>query len=217
MFTNFKAVSSLGADSIQISLSWEWKYEPGKPMPSCKAFCCTIPEASLVGDSIFTNDEILQWVTDNILDIIDPETRVANIEAYCSDVSNKKRVLNKYELTGGSSIFCTQQLIFPASDIDKIFIICVYGGETFESRVLAVNTEREISYQIQKPMAFLPFGGTKLKFSEASTLKRRVLITKYKGQEIYSVIPEGERLSITKNLEEASIERIVFLSSLIGN
>ncbi len=220
MFSNLRIVPVLQGNDIQISLSWEWKYGEGKPMPFCKVFCCTIPESRLVGDAIFTNEEILEWVTTNILDIKNPDTRIANIDAYCSDASNQNRIMNKYELTWGSSIYCNQQLIFPKSDLDKFFLICVYGSETFESKIFAVNTDQELSYQILKPHPIFSFGGSrakKLKLTDASVHKRRVLVTKYNGQEIYSVLPEGDRLILPEGLEEVPIDRIQFLSALIGN
>ncbi len=220
MFGNLKIVSALRESNVQINLSWEWKYSSGKQLPYCKVFCCTIPESRLIGDAIFTNEEILEWVTTHILDIKNAETRVANIEAYCSDVSNQNRSLNKYELTSGNSVFCYQQLVFPKSDIDKFFLICVYGSETFEFRILSVNTDQEIGYQVQKQRPLFSFGGqrtAKLKFTDASMLKRRVLVTRYNGREIYSVIPEGERLNLPGGLAEDQIEKVVYLSTLIGN
>ncbi len=221
MFDNLRVTSKVIDQQIAIDLQWVWKYKEGEKLPECKVFCCKIPENSFLRESIFSQQEIKNWINRELIDISIPETRVFNIESYANNpVTNKNCVLYKYQLNNGGSIFATQQIRFPIEDSNKIFFVCIYSDENFESMVLSVDDPNmTIPFKITKPGFIDTFRGKKqntLTFEDSGE-RRRVLVTEYEGTPLYSIVPNGTRYYIEKDITNEDIKKAVYLSSLIGD
>jgi len=221
MFENFNVTSRAATDHIEINLQWHWTLTDGMvSLPYCKVFCCTIPESLLLRDSIFSQNEILAWINREVLDLSNPDTRISNIESYYNNPSNKSHCkLNKYQLMSGGGIHSTQQLIFGIEDLNKVFLVCVYGERTFEIKIFAVKTLDTIKPTITKPGFFDKMKGNnsnKLSFEDSGD-RRRVLVTNYNGEMLYSILPGGNEFFVDKDFGEENIVEVVYLSSLIGN
>lgn len=220
MFENLRITSGATEDHLEVNLSWDWKYEVGKPLPSSTVFCCTIPEVQLLRDSIFSQDEIIQWINRNLFDITTPQSRVGNIEAYYYNPANRDKCwLNKYQLANGGSIYFIQQMRFSKADINKIFLVCVYDELSFESKVFAIDPGKKLDYECTAPGFFDMLAKRNyktLRFADEGD-KRRVLVSSFEGGDVYSVLPGGSTYYLDKDFDEKNIKDIAYLSSLIGN
>ncbi len=224
MFENLRIVCTPSESNIAVNVMWEWKFDGTGPLPSCNVFCCTIPENQLLQDAIFSQDEIVTWMTRTMLDILTPQTRASNIEAFHMNPANKERCqFNTYQLTSGGSTHDSKVLHFPVSDMNKVFIVCVYDNDgNFDYSVFAPDIGGKISYTCEEPRGgFMKLfggkskGGRKLIFSDSGN-KRRVMVTSYNGADVYTVIPNGTSYNIDSDFDINSIKDVVYLSTLIG-
>ncbi len=221
MFDNIRINASVAPNAVNVNVMWRWRYERGMPLPECTVFCCSVPEVQLLRNSIFTKDEIISWVNKNMIDLSNPDTRVGNIEAFWNSPANKNCCrLHKYSLANGANILANQNLQFPLSDTNKVFIVCVFGIRTFEIMVVAANPPGFVPYEVVLPGWLDSLRGKKdkiLKFSDAGD-KKRVLITELDGMPVYSVLPDGAEFNIENDgTDNRRIGDVVYLSSLIGN
>jgi len=221
MFDNLRVTSRVVDQQIAIDLQWLWNYEEGKKLPECNVFCCKIPENRLLKESIFSQQEIKNWINRELIDISVPETRIYNIEAYANNpVTNKNCVLYKYQLNNGGNIFATQQLRFPMEDSNKIFFVCIYSDSNFESMVLSVaDPEMTVPFEFIEPGFMDKLRGKKqnsLRFSDSGD-RRRVLVTDFEGAPVYSIVPNGNFYYIDKDVTRDDIKQAIYLSSLIGD
>ena len=222
MFENLKITSAAASDRLEVNLQWKWKYIPGGPTPSCEVFCYTIPENQLLRDSVFSQEEIIRWVVENKgIDIASPETQRENLRAFCRNPMNRNVCrLNRYTLNSGGNDVSVQRLEYPLSDIDKIFFLCIFGEKTFETRVFAIDTKETcIPYDFSGGRKFLGMfgGGRKMISFHDSGNRRRVLISRYQNEEVYSILPGGDTYYLDDSVSQEDIVRVVYLSSLIGN
>ncbi len=220
MFENLMVTSGATEDHLEVNLSWKWKYENGAPLPSCTVFCCTIPESQLLRDTIFTQDEIIQWINRQMFDISSPQNRISNIEAYYNNPANQNKCwINKYQLNSGGGIFFVQQMRFPVTDINKVFLVCVYGEKSFEPKVFAIDPDKKIEYDLTQPSLFDKLAKKNyqtLSFKDAGD-KRRVIVSSFDNEKVYSVLPGGSTYYLDKEFDKNQINDVVYLSSLIGN
>ncbi len=222
MFENLRIISRVAEDRIAVNLQWQWKYTPGGPLPGCNLFCCAIPEGRLLQDSVFSQSEIISWINREMIDISSPATRIENIENfYRNPVTNKDCILQRLQLSNGGSVFATHQLTFPLTDLNKVFLICVYGVNNFESSVFAVEApEQTVPFEFVQPTFFEKLRGKTenlIKFNDRGD-RRRVLITTFEGADVYSILPAGlNEYHLGKDVTPENIKEVVYLSSLIGN
>lgn len=223
MFDNLRIICTPYANNIAVNLMWDWKYDSFGPMPSCDVFCCTIPENLLLQKAIFSQEEIIKWINENMLvGILEPQTRISTIEAFYMKPENQGRCQhNSYQLTSGNTIYNSQVLNFPASDMNKVFFVCIYDKENnFDYRVFAPNLGNKIQFTCEEPRSFLGIfgskkGARKLIFNDNGE-KRRVMVTTFQGSDIYTVIPNGTTYYIDNDFDLNSIKEVVYLSTLIG-
>lgn len=222
MFENLRITSSVASDHLEINLQWKWKYTRGGHIPACEVFCCTIPENQLLHDSIFSQEEIIKWIVERKgIDIMSLETRRDNLRAYYNNPTNKSNCrINRYTLNNGGNELSVQRMEYPLKDIDKIFFICVYGEKTFESKVFAINTQEDsIPYEFvtsNKLFGILGIGKKMIRFNDSGG-RRRVMISKYNNEEVYSILPGGDEYYLIKDVSSDNKVKFVYLSSLIGN
>lgn len=221
MFENLRITSGVSGDQPEINLQWRWKYNPGDTLPKCEVFCCTIPESQLLRNSIFTKTEIIEWIRANKgINIYSVDTRIDDLHAYYNNPTNKGSCwLNEYQLINGGNISSIQMMRFPATDLDKIFFVCVYGERTFEARVFGIDTQSGgVPYDLVKPGVLDKVRGKtnySLRFNDSGK-RRRVLVSRYNNDEVYSVLPSGTEYDLDKDIDPEDIEKVVYISSLIN-
>ncbi len=223
MFKNLRIVCVPNEKNISVNVAWEWAYEEG-PLPSCNLFCCTVPENQLLQDSLFSQEEIINWINANMIDVLTPETRISNIEAFHMNPVNKSRCqYNSYSLAAGGRIYENRLLTFPVSDLNKVFLVCLMDAEgTFEYNVFAPDLGKKINFTVEDvyrsmlDKLFKRASARKLIFDDEG-YKRRVMVTEFAGDKVYTVLPDGTEYIVDERFNPEEIKDVVYLSTLIGS
>ena len=221
MFDNLSVDSSSNEKEININIQWRWRVTDPSSPPSCKVFCCAIPENHLLEELLFGYDEIINWINSEVVDISSPETRIQNLQDYYNKPANNryKCWLNQYCLNSNGNIREVQRMRFGSEDADKIFFVCVYGQNNFQSMVVSVTPEcADVPYEIKTVRTSL-FGPKVLEMHVNQVSDRRlVLVTTSGGEEVYSMLPSGfSNYYFDSDVQPGDIKKLTYLSSLIGH
>ena len=208
-------------EAPRIHLQWHWVIENDTSKPSCSVFCCPIPEQRLLNEMIFRQEDIINYINREIVDISSPETRIRNLEEFYRRSAGFGMNCSLHQYTLMNDISKHVDLQYAEEDADKVYFICVYGERSFVSKVIAVSPlESGITYTMKQQKGllnrFFKKNSLSIEFDNISS-RRLVLVSKVNGEEIYSVVPSGEKkFYFSADIQEEDICSARYLSSLIG-
>ncbi len=221
MFENLGITASHSDNNLRIHIQWRWIESNNEIRPSCSVFCCPIPEQQLLNQMIFRQEDIINYINSHIVDTSSSKDRIKNIEEFYrhSTERNMNCSLHQYTLMG--DIVKHIDLQYSKSDADKVFFICVYGERSFITRVVSVvPVDSGIAYELKQNNSLkskiLRRNTLSINFENTSN-RRMVIVTKYNGEDVYSIVPFGEnRYYFPTEVKKEDIISAQYMSSLIG-
>ncbi len=209
------------AKSCTIYVNWSWVIDPtSNTMPSCKLFCCGIPQDELINNFLFREQEILDWFERRVVNFNSPD-RENLFRLYYQKPSNfGKCYLNTVAFHSGDAINRQQPLRFSYEAKNMIFLVCVFDENRYETRIVAVNSLNDFKFEITRNKKLFGLFGennTELKLLEGDE-RQKVLIVEDGGQTTYSLIPKGcSKYYLSEQLANVNPSKIKikYLSDLI--
>ncbi len=216
---NVKAGVDEDKKTCTIHVNWSWVITPGAAeAPSCKLFCCGVEQDRLINQYLFRKQEILAWFDKEIVNFSSPNYDSIFYQFFQNPSNMGNCYFNTVAFHNGDSVTCQRPLSFSYEAKTKIFLICVYDGEKFETEIVAVKGAEDLSFKIEKPKKLFGFIGDDtpvLKEIEGDA-RRKVLIVRRGGKTTYSMIPKGyDEFYISKELAEGGNIQIKYLTDFI--
>lgn len=210
MFENVRIKSGIDKESgdCNIYLSWRWVFDNNYEKPKCNIFCFGVEQETLLSNYIFREQDIISWFKEKYVDF-ESENKHELLRSFSNNPQyHQSCQMRHIVFAEGGNINHTQTLFFNSSEKSKVFLVCIYDDTNLQAKVIAIDSDEQIDFNISIEKTRPIFGE---KFAKLKDItgdgRQKILVVQTGRTKTFSMIPPGadsyyldsEFLNIDKN------------------